>query len=328
MPLTPKESVALAAMAELLYDFLPGSGNRKWKNHVTFASVAAKAGVGDNWPGGSKTAAIATLIRRTLENDRGYFQRLILEIVNQGIAYRQKKGNPVRSEEIKSLNGLILEVGFKFPELWDPDLLVSLSYDSGDRAKELFEEAIRREKTQATVRDRRNEELEQLKNQLLELCTMVDRNAAGFELERLLNKLFEAFDLAPRKPFRVLGEQIDGSFELDHEVYLLEAKWVQQPVPESELLVFRGKIEGKSAYTRGLLIALNGMSQDASQAIVRGKQATFFAMSGHDLMVILSGEIPLVDFLRLRRRLLGEEGVFSVPFGELKRGSRAHKTIM
>jgi hypothetical protein len=34
---------------------------------------------------------------------------------------------------------------------------------------------------------------------------------------------------SPREASRVVGEQIDGSFELDHEVGLLEAKWHQEP---------------------------------------------------------------------------------------------------
>jgi hypothetical protein len=69
--------------------------------------------------------------------------------------------------------------------------------------------------------------------------------------------VFALFDLAPRQPFRVIGEQIDGSFELDRQSYLLEPKWEKKALPEADLLVFRGKIEGKSAFTLGLFVALN-----------------------------------------------------------------------
>ncbi len=151
---------------------------------------------------------------------------------------------------------------------------------------------------------------------------MPDRPAAGFAFEKLLNDLFEASDLAPRKPFRVVGEQIDGSFVLDHEVYLIEAKWQQATVSESDLLVFRGKIEGKSAFTRGVFVALNGASDQAKQAIPRGKQPVFFAVDGYDLMMVLSEEISLIEFFRLRQRLLAEEGLAFVPYGELRQGTR------
>jgi hypothetical protein len=109
---------------------------------------------------------------------------------------------------------------------------------------------------------------------------------------------------------------------LDHEVYLLEAKWEQSLLSEGPLLVFRGKIEGKSSITRGVFICLNGISVPAKTAITQGKQPTFFVVDGHDLMMILCGAADLVEFLRQRRRLLGEEGVVCVPFGQIWHGSR------
>lgn len=91
---------------------------------------------------------------------------------------------------------------------------------------------------------------------------------------------------------------------------------------EEALLYFRGQIEGKSSITRGVFISVNGFSQPAKDAISRGKQPLFFAMDGHDLMMILSGQLALSEFLRQRRRLLGEEGLMFVPFGELFKGAR------
>ena len=55
MTLPLKQSRAIAEMAELLYDFLPGSGSAKWTGHVSFKTVAEKVGVGDFWQPGSKT---------------------------------------------------------------------------------------------------------------------------------------------------------------------------------------------------------------------------------------------------------------------------------
>jgi restriction endonuclease Mrr len=134
-----------------------------------------------------------------------------------------------------------------------------------------------------------------LKKEYLTTSGESDRSKAGFALERLLNRLFAIFQLQPRQPFRVTGEQIDGSFELDAQAYLLESKWEKQPLSEEHLLVFRGKIEGKSTFTRGVFIALNGISSPARDAITRGKSPSFFVMDGHDLMMILSEAISLTD---------------------------------
>ena len=163
----------------------------------------------------------------------------------------------------------------------------------------------------------RSQNLQHLKENFFILAAENDRNKAGLALETLLNKLFHLFDLNPREPFRVVGEQIDGSFVLDGQIYLLESKWEKNPLPEADLLVFRGKIEGKSTFTRGVFIALNDVSQQAKDAITRGKAPSFFIVNGHDLLMILSETIGLSDFLRKRVRLLGEEGRVSVPFSEL-----------
>jgi hypothetical protein len=162
-----------------------------------------------------------------------------------------------------------------------------------------------------------SKELAKLREDFSCLAVENDRNKAGLALEQLLNRLFAISQLKPRLPFRVVGEQIDGSFELDGEIYLLESKWEKEPLPEAPLLVFRGKIEGKSPFTRGIFIALNDISLPARDAITRGKSPSFFVVNGHDLMMILSEVITLTDFLRRRFRLLAEEGRVCVPFSEL-----------
>jgi len=173
------------------------------------------------------------------------------------------------------------------------------------------------QKEQSSREQQRSQALRQLKEDFFQLAADRDRNRAGLALEKLLNRLFEIFELRPRQPFHVVGEQIDGSFELEGQVYLLESKWENDPLPEADLLVFRGKIEGKSTFTRGVFIALNDISIPARDAITRGKAPSFFVMNGHDLMMILSEAISLTDFLRKRVRLLAEEGCVCVPFSDL-----------
>jgi hypothetical protein len=144
-----------------------------------------------------------------------------------------------------------------------------------------------------------------------------NRQHAGLQLEKVLNRLFTLHDLAPRESFRVVGEQIDGSFELDHEIYLLEAKWQQDPNPAADLYVFREKIEGKSKFTRGVFLSINGVSREAQDAITRGKQPNFFVIDGYDIMMLLEDNMELLEFLRRRQRLLADEGRVCLPFGQL-----------
>ena len=317
MGLPLKQSRVVRDLAEALYDFLPGSGSATWKGHVSFKSIADKVGVGDFWQPGSKLPMLTSLLERTLEFRRGRFEPLVVEIVRCGLTYRQKQGNPVKPEEIDKVNGLILEVGFKFPDLWDPDFRAALCADGATRATERVEQARTEERIRETQRSQRSQELEELKREFIGLHESADRQKAGLQLEKVLNRLFALHGLSPREPFRVTGEQIDGSFELDYEVYLLEAKWQQDPSPAADLYVFREKVEGKSKYTRGVFLSINGVSKDALEAITRGKQPTFFVIDGYDVIMLLEDNMDLTAFLRRRQRLLAEEGRVSVPFGEL-----------
>src|SRR3989304_2042727 len=162
MALSLKESRAVTNLAELLYDFLPGSGNPGWKGHVSIKIVAEKVGVGDFWQPGSKLPMIAALLQRTLEYRRTHFERLILEIVRAALTYRDRQGRPIQPSEIDKLNGLLLEVGFKFPDLSDPDLVSSLRIDSGRRAKERVGQAIEEERARASAQSRRRADVSTL----------------------------------------------------------------------------------------------------------------------------------------------------------------------
>lgn len=315
MRLSLKDSRTIGSLAWAVYDLLPGSGNSAWRNHTTFATVASRVGVGEFWPGGSKRPAIQTLLQLTLENRRDRFEALIVEIVRAGINYRGKRGQPLSVRELDLINGFLLELGFRFQDLCDPQLRDSLTQSDDSRVRA----AVERARTDEALRAVTNRsELDALKRELEELATSADRQAAGRRLEQLLVRLFTAFGLQSCGSFRLVGEEIDGSFELDHSVFLVEAKWKREPVGHSELLIFHGKIGGKSHFTRGVFIAMNDVSNEARDGIRQGKQPAFFVMNGYDLMMIVSGAIDLVEYLRLRRRLLDERGLVFVPFSELR----------
>jgi len=184
MPISLKESTAIAAMSDVIYDFLPGSGSVRWKGHVTFGSVAAACDVGNYWPAGSKLPAIIALLRQTLQYRRDRFESLILEIVRSGIVYRKKQGKPITENEIKLLNGHILDVGFKFPSLWDPEFLASLRQGSTARAEQHVEQELREQTLRASARDTRSMQLCALKEELIAIHRMADRSAAVLHLRR------------------------------------------------------------------------------------------------------------------------------------------------
>lgn len=130
--------------------------------------------------------------------------------------------------------------------------------------------------------------------------------ARGYAFEAFLKDLFEAFGFAPQDPFRLRGEQIDGSFLLGNETYLLEAKWQASPVGASELRDFHGKLEEKAAWARGLFVSTSGFTEDGLQAFGRGKR--LICMDGLDLNDTLQREIPLNNVLERKVRKAAETG--------------------
>ena len=320
MKLSLKQANAVRALATAVQDFLPGSGARDWAGHITFGTVARDVGVQKFWsPAGSKVPRLIALFEQTLEHQPQDFERLIVRIVKAGLHYRESKRNPIQPDEIRTINGHIQEIGFKFPDLWDPSFLNAIALDDVERAARNVQAVERSAEQQTSSRVLHLRALGELLTELERLWAERNRQAAGFALEKLLNKLFTLFELAPRTPFKLVGEQIDGSFELDNEVYLIEAKWEAEPTKEKDLLIFRGKIEGKSSFTRGVFFAMNGVTSEADHAIRIGKQPTFFVMTGHDLMMVLRDALSLNDFLRRRRRLLAEEAAMTAPFDRVAR---------
>ena len=122
------EAQTVEDLADLFYDFLPGSGNTK----TVFPLAAAQAGVGELWVPGSTRPAIVQLLSSTLEQRRSHFTKLIMAIVRQAMTYRRGKGNPLTRAEIDRLNSLLPGVEFKIPELLDPAFLNSFAQPKAD----------------------------------------------------------------------------------------------------------------------------------------------------------------------------------------------------
>lgn len=147
----------------------------------------------------------------------------------------------------------------------------------------------------------------------------LDPHRRGFEFERFLKDMFDAYGLAPRPSFRLVGEQIDGSFQLNSDVYLLEAKWQTKLTAQDDLLTFRGKVEGKSTWGRGLFISVSGFSQEGLAAFASGRATNIVGMSGQDLYFVLMGELSLTEAIEHKVRRAAETGEFYVPVFDLVR---------
>lgn len=290
MTLSLPESAAVEQIGSLLYEFLPGSGNA----NTAFPIAAAKAGVGSFWQGGSKRPAIIELLTLTLERKRSAFCPLLIEVVKQSMTWRRGKGNPLSREEVEQLNALLPGVGFKISELCDPRFL-----DTLQRAEPAPRPPGAGKPTAAVFGD--------LRSKLLNV-SQLSPQPRGYAFEKFLQELFEAHGLAPRSSFRLVGEQIDGSFELASETYLVEAKWQNGQTGAGDLHAFSGKVGGKATWTRGLFISQSGFTSDGLEAFGRGNRTAIVCMDGLDLFDALDRQIAISDVIARKVRRAAETG--------------------
>ena len=149
-------------------------------------------------------------------------------------------------------------------------------------------------------------------DELKELADYHDNpQARGYQFERYLNRLFKDCALEPRESFRIKGEQIDGSFVLRNDIYLLEAKWTNKPTEKSDLVVFNEKVSSKSGFTRGLFISFAGYSSDAVETFCNGREVRIVLMTVQELAVALTREMDISTVIWNKVRALAEEGNYN-----------------
>ena len=148
----------------------------------------------------------------------------------------------------------------------------------------------------------------------LNVSTM-EPQARGYAFEKFLKDVFDAYEMSARASFRLTGEQIDGSFVLGEQTYLLEARWRNAKVDVETLRAFNSKVEDKASWSRGLIISHSGFTADGLHAFGRGKRIV--CMDGLDLHEVLSGRLDLAEVIAQKVRRAAETGMAFVPVRDL-----------
>ncbi|WP_227478968.1 restriction endonuclease [Yersinia hibernica] len=137
----------------------------------------------------------------------------------------------------------------------------------------------------------------------------------GHSFELWLNELFTAFYLSPKGAFRLKGEQIDGSFLLNNETYLVEAKWHSTKTGNADLHAFHGKLDQKISWARGVFISWAGFTKSGLDAWGRGKKV--ICVSGYDLVLMLKNNISFRILMEEKVRRAAETGNLYVKIDEI-----------
>jgi hypothetical protein len=281
------KSSYISELSSSLYSWLPGSSPPFGRTY-TFGEIAHEYGL--VWISGSKLPALQNLLEQA--EKKSVLPKVVLGIINHGHKYRNKKNEPVDRHEVETIKSIMMKLGYKIPELIDEKFLSSLS------SLDLTKIPVDRVK------------LIDLNTKYYQMKKNPDSQSRGYEFQSFLAELFKLWRLDPRKAFRITGEEIDGSIELDKEIYLLEARWRTKPADRDDLIIFSTKVGNKSEWTRGIFVSVNGYDEEALHYLESHGKLNFIAVRGNEIEKILKGEIDTIDLIRKRVRISAEEKKF------------------
>jgi hypothetical protein len=163
---------------------------------------------------------------------------------------------------------------------------------------------------------RRKEELASVGREFAALHVMKNVQKRGYALEKLLVRLFEAYDIVYRPPYRMPREQIDGAFEFKSFHYLFEVRWRNVMPDFGDLADFKGKVDGKLESTRGVLLSMAGFDEAVVthfMGVARGSRNNLLLIDGQDLALMIDGTVPLDEALDYKITRASQEGVWWAP---------------
>ncbi len=193
-------------------------------------------------------------------------------------------------------------------------------HDTAKVTEEEEREARRRRIEEAKKERAFQEKLADLKNRYMDLLGEGNEDKRGYALEKLLNQLFELFELAPHAPFKRHGEQIDGAFVLDREHFLLEAKWQRHQPNLGDLRDLDGAVSSSLDNTVGLFVSVYGLAPQAVSGYIQGNRPRIICMDGSDLMLVVEARIDLPELLFRKRELAAQRRMIFVTANDIVLG--------
>lgn len=193
------------------------------------------------------------------------------------------------------------------------------THEGAEREEDSMRERQQRESDRLARSGAVRQKLGAIRDCYMSFVVSEDRQARGYELEKIMYDIFELFDLDPKASFRVTGEQIDGAFSLEGTDYLFEGKWQKARSGAADLDTFAAKVQRKLDNTLGVFLSINGCSEDGLTAHQRSR-ASVLVMDGAHLMAVLEERIDFTSLLIRLRRHAAQTGDIYLPIHQVLRG--------
>lgn len=152
-----------------------------------------------------------------------------------------------------------------------------------------------------------NIDYESLIDKLKKIDQEDTKQKKGYAFEKYITLLFDAFSLNPRVSYKTRFNQIDGSFSIDNQTFLIEAKYTSVSINKNPLVLFEDKIKRKSNHARGLFLTHSPLSKNTISYFENSSSA-FIVMYTEELEYMLREKKSLPELIRMKIRHLDETG--------------------
>ncbi|HFD31785.1 MAG TPA: restriction endonuclease [Gammaproteobacteria bacterium] len=175
---------------------------------------------------------------------------------------------------------------------------------SQEREREKQERINLRNKELAR-KQKKHKEIEIIKSDFYALFSLENEpHKRGKHLEKVLNSLFSSYGILVKEDFKRVDpdgagiiEQVDGVVEISGHIYLVEMKWVKEPIGVDKLSQHLVRVYGRPD-ARGLFIASDGYADTAiTQCREVLSQKTIALISLHEVVRMLERQGDLVQFI-------------------------------
>lgn len=154
-------------------------------------------------------------------------------------------------------------------------------------------------------REKRSEKIDEVKRDLGRLFASPDPHARGLAAEDVFNRLFAVYDILVRESFRRTSEksgrvleQIDGVIELDGQIYLVEVKWLAEPVGVEDVSRHLVRIFSRDS-SRGIFISVTNYTEGSIHTCRDAlAKAVVVLCSVEEIVYLLEQEGDLTKFLK------------------------------
>lgn len=148
------------------------------------------------------------------------------------------------------------------------------------------------------------------------LDSIANAQRRGYEFEKYLFSLLEAFELHPHASYRTETDQIDGSFTLNGTTILLEAKYRTTPVSKDELILFENKVSRKSPFAKGLFVSLVPLDDNVVNYF-KDRASRVVTLSVQEIYIMCENQYNLPEIVTKKFRYLDEYGIIQRHISQL-----------